>query len=104
MVTTDYLRFLLALALVLALIALCAWLARRFRLGGLAASVVGSGRLRVLETLAIDGRQRLVLIRRDDCEHLLFIGQETVQIIERNIERLNDSAVAPAASLPASNR
>jgi flagellar protein FliO/FliZ len=85
-VTADYLRFLLALAAVLALIGLCAWLARRFRLGGLTGTIVRSGRLQLLETLPIDGRQRLILVRRDDREHLLLIGQEGGQVIERGIE------------------
>lgn len=82
MILTDYLRFLLALAAVLGLIALFAWVARRFRLGGLSGSAMKSGRLEVLESLPIDGRQRLVLIRRDDREHLLLLGQERSVVIE----------------------
>ncbi|MGI9420163.1 MAG: flagellar biosynthetic protein FliO [Geminicoccaceae bacterium] len=82
---TDYLRFLLALAVVLGLIMLFAWIIRRFRLGGLAGSALGSGRLEVIETLPIDGRQRLVLIRCDDHEHLLLVGQERSAVIESGI-------------------
>jgi len=78
----DYLRFVIALAVVLGLIALLAWIARRFRLGGLAGSAIASGRLEVVETLPIDGRQRLVMVRHDDREHLLLIGQERSVVIE----------------------
>jgi flagellar protein FliO/FliZ len=85
METVDYLRFLSALIAVLASICLLAWLARRFRLGGLAGSVVRSGRLKVIETLPIDGRQRLVLIRRDDREHLILIGPDRSTIVEAGI-------------------
>lgn len=94
MIATDYVRFLLALAAVLGMILLLAWAMRRFRLGGLAGSAMTSGRLQVIETLPIDGRQRLLLIRRDDREHLLLVGQERSVVIE---------AVAPAsnADLPA---
>lgn len=86
MMMTDYLRFLLALIAVLGLIGLFAWIARRFRLGGLAGATTNSGRLDVIETLPIDGRQRLLLIRRDDREHLLLIGQERSMVIENGIE------------------
>ena len=86
MVMTDYLRFALALVAVLGLIALFAWLARHFRLGGLAGSTMRSGRLAIVETLPIDGRQRLVLIRRDDREHLLLLGQERSVLIEAGVD------------------
>jgi flagellar protein FliO/FliZ len=85
MANMDYLRFFAALALVLGLIGLCAWLARRFRLSGLAGAAAPSGRLAVIETLPIDGRRRLALIRRDDQEHLLMIGQERCDVIETGI-------------------
>ena len=104
MVTTDYLRFLLALAAVLGLITLFAWGARRFRLGGLAGAAMASGRLEVVESLPIDGRQRLVLIRRDDREHLLLLGTERSLVIEngvapptgaRAVEEVAHSEVSP---------
>ena len=86
MVMTDYLRFVFALVAVLGLILLFAWVARRFRLGGLAGSPLASGRLTVVETLPIDGRQRLVLIRRDNREHLLLLGQERSLVIEAGVD------------------
>lgn len=39
-------------------------------------------RLAVLETTAIDQRRRLVLIRRDDTEHLLLIGGPSDLVVE----------------------
>ena len=86
-VSSDYLRFVMALAVVLGLIALFAWLAKRFRFGSLSGIVTGSGRLEIVESLAIDARQRLVIVRRDDHEHLLLIGSETGQLIEEGIKR-----------------
>ncbi len=71
----DYGRFLAALLLVLGLIALVAWLARRFRLGT-GAEPGAARRLAVLETLPLDARRKLVLIRRDDAEHLLLLGTD----------------------------
>ena len=82
---TDYLRFLLALAFVLGLIGVAAWLARRFRIGGLAPSGAASRRLQVLEVAALDPRRKLVLVRRDEVEHLLLLGQDGNRIIEAAI-------------------
>jgi flagellar protein FliO/FliZ len=72
------LKFALAFLLVLGLIALCAWALRRFGLGGTIRPVRGR-RLAVIESLALDPRHRLVLVRRDDREHLILLGTgETV--------------------------
>jgi flagellar protein FliO/FliZ len=72
------LKFALAFLLVLGLIALGAWTLRRFGLGVVTAGTRGR-RLAVVESLALDARHRLVLVRRDDREHLLLLGTaETV--------------------------
>jgi flagellar protein FliO/FliZ len=76
----EYLRFLAALAFVLGLIGLLAWLARRFRLGSSRSS--GARRLAVVEALAIDPRRKLVLVRCDEAEHLLLLGQDGNQLIQ----------------------
>jgi hypothetical protein len=46
----------------------------------------------VIDAAAVDGRRRLVLIRRDNVEHLLMIGGPTDVVVELNIVR----AAAPA--------
>lgn len=78
MAAISSLKFALAFILVIGLIALCAWALRRFGLGGAIRPVRGR-RLAVVESLALDPRHRLVLVRRDDREHLILIGTgETV--------------------------
>ena len=42
-------------------------------------------RLDVVEHASIDGRRRLVLIRRDDVEHLIMTGGPVDVVIETNI-------------------
>lgn len=42
-------------------------------------------RLAVMDAAAIDSQRRLVLIRRDDVEHLLLIGGPTDVVVERDI-------------------
>ena len=75
----DYLRFLAALAFVLGLIALFAWAARRWRLGGAPAGT--ARRLAVVEVLPLDPRRKLVLVRCDRREHLLLLGQDGNRLI-----------------------
>ncbi|AKI00282.1 Flagellar biosynthesis protein, FliO [Hoeflea sp. IMCC20628] len=52
-------------------------------------------RLAVLDAAAVDTRRRLVLIRRDDVEHLVMIGGPTDIVIESRISRHDDQASAP---------
>jgi hypothetical protein len=44
-------------------------------------------RLAVIDAAAVDGRRRLVLVRRDNVEHLLMIGGPTDIVVEPNILR-----------------
>ena len=69
------LRALLSLVLVLGLIAGAGFLARRFGVaGGLTLKRGGRRRLGLVESLQIDNRRRLVLVRKDDAEYLLLVG------------------------------
>jgi flagellar protein FliO/FliZ len=79
----TYSRFVLALAFVLLLIFGCAWVARRLGLGGRLVGVGGKRRLAILEVLPLDGRHRLVLLKRDEVEHLVLLGQQGDLVIER---------------------
>ena len=83
------LTFLLAFVAVLALIGLAAWLVRRFA-GNRLGTNTNRGRmprLAVIDAAAVDGRRRLVLVRRDNIEHLLMIGGPTDIVVESNIVR-----------------
>jgi flagellar biogenesis protein FliO len=91
-------RFIVAFVLVLALIGLTAWLIRQF--GSARASNAGGTRnrqprLAVLDSAVVDARRRLVLIRRDNVEHLILIGGPTDVVVEENIIR-HQAAPAPA--------
>src|SRR5262249_22124187 len=89
--------FLFAFIVVLGLIGLAAWLVRRFgaqRLG--AAGARGrQPRLAVIDQAAVDSRRRLILIRRDNVEHLLMIGGPSDVVGEANIVRAAVGAAAP---------
>ncbi len=62
------------------------WLARRFS----RATLVSGGkqrqaRLAVMDATPVDARRRLILVRRDDVEHLILIGGPTDVVVEQNI-------------------
>ncbi|WP_407151580.1 flagellar biosynthetic protein FliO [Bradyrhizobium sp. ORS 86] len=83
------LTFVFAFVAVLALIGVAAWLVRRFggnRLGA-NANRGRMPRLAVIDAAAVDGRRRLVLVRRDNVEHLLMIGGPSDIVVEPNIVR-----------------
>lgn len=81
--------FIVAFIVVLALIGLAAWLVRRFANTRLGANTQRGRmpRLAVIDAAAVDGRRRLVLVRRDNVEHLLMIGGPTDIVVEPNIVR-----------------
>jgi flagellar protein FliO/FliZ len=79
---------------VLGLLAVAFWMLRRFgggRLGG-GATRGRQARLAVIDQATVDSRRRLVLIRRDNVEHLLIIGGPSDVVVEQNILR---AATAP---------
>ena len=88
-----YLRFLLVLVFVLALIGVLAWLARRFGVMGRLAPTAGrTRRLSVVEVLTLDARHKLVLLRRDQVEHLVLMGPGDTLKIEGQIRMPHDEA------------
>jgi len=103
-------QFFLAFVVVLGLIGATAWAVRRFgagRIGG-AGTRGRQPRLGVVDYASVDGRRRLLLLRRDNVEHLVMIGGPTDVVVETNIVRATAAprdiaiprAVAAAETLP----
>lgn len=82
----PYLKYILGLLFVLGLIGLITVVARKF---GMVARVdrgrSDKKRLGVTSVFSIDAKRRLVLVRRDDQEHLVLLGHERDLVIESNI-------------------
>ena len=81
----DIARYLGALLLVLGLVGAAGLAARRFALPGMAANFLkpqAARRLAVVESLTVSPRQRLVLIRRDNVEHLVMLTADGASLIE----------------------
>ena len=51
-------------------------------------------RLTVIDAAAVDERRRLVLVRRDEIEHLILIGGPTDIVVEQNIRPYTAAAAA----------
>jgi flagellar protein FliO/FliZ len=78
----------LAFLIVLGLIGAAAWAVRRFGSARLGGAVRGrQPRLAVIEYATVDARRRLLLVRRDNVEHLMMIGGPTDVVVEPNIVR-----------------
>ena len=87
----DLLRYFGALLLVLAMVGGAGLLARRFGVPGVT-KAAGIKRLAVVETLMIGPRQRLLILRRDNVEHLVLSGPDGVSVIENGISTNTASA------------
>jgi flagellar protein FliO/FliZ len=90
MESVSLLRIFFALTSVLALIGLLALAAKQFGLADLAAGVKPKSngpkkRLAVTEALALDQKRRLLLIRRDDTEHLVLLTQDGATLVESGV-------------------
>ena len=94
-------RFFVAFLIVLGVIGAIWWTVRRFGTGRLGASTRGrQPRLAVIDYASVDNRRRLILVRRDNVEHLLMIGGPSDIVVEPNIVRAvpaaRDAGRAPA--------
>ncbi|MEJ0027393.1 MAG: flagellar biosynthetic protein FliO [Rhizomicrobium sp.] len=80
----DFARYIGALLLVLGLVGAAGLAARRFGLGSLV-KPSATRRLAVVETLTIGPRQRLMIVRRDNVEHVVLSGPDGASVIESGI-------------------
>lgn len=97
-------RFALSFVFVLGLIGILGLLARKYGAKTLSVKPKGQARLQVIESLPIDPRFRLFIIRRDDVEHLIIKGPESVQVIESGFPRKFDEPIAHEPQFLSGNR
>jgi flagellar protein FliO/FliZ len=91
----DTLKFVVVFVLILGILVPLVW--RWFNVGPL--RHVGlhgrQQRLSVIETAMLDVRHRLVLVKRDNVEHLLLVGGPSNVVVEANITRSGTVAREP---------
>lgn len=91
---TQAIAVVLALAVVLLLFGLFIFILKRLTGGGTPQSRNRQPRVAVMDSAAVDARRRLLLIRRDNVEHLILIGGPTDVVVEQHIVR-NAPLAAP---------
>lgn len=94
-------RFLVALVFVLGLIGLLAVAAKRagFSPRATRPSPDGLKRLSIVEVMAIDAKRRLILVRRDDREHLVLLGADRDLLVETDVAAPNEAVPESGASV-----
>src|ERR1700722_1465748 len=80
-----FLKFLSGFVFVISLMLLLSWGLKKTGLSGPVMKKADKRRLKVVEFLPIDHKRRLVLVRRDDREHLLVLGPDSETVIESGI-------------------
>ena len=86
-------KFAASFLFVMGLMGLMAWALKK---AGFAQSIKmssGRRRLSVIESLPIDHRRRLLLVRRDDKEHLIMLGAASETVIETGIVPVDNNVV-----------
>jgi len=81
---SQYFRFLFALIFVIGLIGVIAVMVRRMGFGSPTSIIKrhGERRLDIVEVMPLEGRRKLMIIRRDNREHLLMISPASELLIE----------------------
>jgi hypothetical protein len=97
------LRWIIAFAVVLLLVALLGFFLRRMSGGRLKFKGQGGTRTRqprlgVVDVYDLDRQRQLILVRRDNVEHLVMIGGASDVVVETNIVRSGGRVAMPAPS------
>lgn len=95
-----YFQFLLALVFVIALIAGLGWAVRRLGWGARFVAPADKRRLSVVEILPLDGKRRLVLLRRDEIEHLVLLGGDHDVLIESGVSAASRTGAIARSETP----
>lgn len=95
------LRWIIAFAVVLLLVALLGFFLRRMSGGRLKFKGQGGGRARqprlgVVDVYDLDRQRQLILVRRDNVEHLVMIGGASDVVVETHIVRSGGRVAVPA--------
>lgn len=103
----EILKVVFGLMAVIAMIGLGALAAQKSGLVAMRAAGRRRRRLSLIETLPLDAKRRLMIIRCDDRDHLIVIGAAGETVIERNLEPAAASAQSiaePAIAFPSFSR
>ena len=103
MPASEIFRIVFGFVAVLGMIGACAFLARKTGLANLAGPAGKKRRLAISETLPLDARRRLAIVRCDDLEYLIVLGPSGETIVATGLkaaEEQGESEQAPAPVNP----
>ncbi len=80
-----YIKFLSGFVFVISLMLLLSWSLKKMGMGGPVLKKSDKRRLKIVEFMQLDHKRRLVLVRRDDREHLLVLGPDRETVVETGI-------------------
>ncbi len=86
MAPDDYFRVVFGLLVVIGLIGVAAVIARKAGVASMPNMGVKRRRLAVSESLSIDARRRLLIVRCDGREHLVLLGAQSETVIDRELD------------------
>lgn len=93
-------RIVISLVAVLGMIGGGALIAKRMGFAAPGGALGGKKRLSVVETMALDARRRVAIIKCDDAEHLIMLGASGETLVAADI-RGDTSAIAASETAPA---
>lgn len=101
--TSSAVQYLIAFAIIFVLLTLFALVLRRLTgtgptLSGSESNRTRQPRLGIVDIYELDRQRRLILLRRDNSEHLLLIGGPNDVVVETNITRVQGTRITPIPS------
>lgn len=88
----QFMRLIIALAIVLGLMGGLSLLLKKLGLSTQAAIKSGKDkRLEIVESLPLDARRRLAIVKCDEKEHLIVLGANSELLIDKNIDPVDSS-------------
>ncbi len=92
----GYIRFVVGLLAVLAMIVVAVWVAKRLGLGTTTGFRGKGRRLSLVEVMPLDQKRKLVLVRHDETDHLILLGAAHEALLSSTAAPLATPAPAPA--------
>jgi len=102
MLLAESARVIFALIAVLGFIGLAAMLVRKAGLISASSGLIRKKRLALVETLAIDARRRVAIIKCDGAEHLVLLGATSETLIDKDLDGPGEDAMTLATEASAS--